>query len=94
MPRVVSYTPDWLARPRPGFDLFQSNGLEADEKYEGPRKTIAHRGSEVFVAAGRELRWSDLAFLKDAEQDGHGGEVGQGYRVSDCILATNREDMC
>src|SRR5438045_5155918 len=32
----------------------------------GPRRTIAHRGTEIFVAVGKEIRWADLARLKDA----------------------------
>ncbi|KAI8931422.1 hypothetical protein NX059_011751 [Plenodomus lindquistii] len=71
MPKVVSYTPDWLSRPNPGYDLFaprRSNGSTASAKKKpdfGPRKTIATRGSEVFVAVGSELRWADLVHLKD-----------------------------
>ena len=31
----------------------------------GPRRTIARRGTEVFVANGREIRWADLVTMKD-----------------------------
>ncbi|CAK7197437.1 hypothetical protein SEUCBS139899_000084 [Sporothrix eucalyptigena] len=39
----------------------------------GPKRTIARRGTEVFVANGREIRWADLVPMKDAweaTQDG------------------------
>ena len=35
----------------------------------GPRRTIAHRGTEVFIAVGREIRWADLVYLKEAWED-------------------------
>ncbi|KAM0714803.1 hypothetical protein Q7P37_009267 [Cladosporium fusiforme] len=81
MPKVLSYTPEWLSRPSAGFKLFQSSQPQSKQQHEGPRKTIAHRGTEVFVAVGRELRWSDLSLLRDAEQDGRANELGQGYRL-------------
>lgn len=83
MPKVISYTPTWLSRPSPGFDVFssgpnappspsqikresvhQSNGSSKDP-YVGPRRTIARRGTEIFVSVGNQLRWSDLCMLKD-----------------------------
>lgn len=84
MPRVLSYTPDWLSRPKPAFNLFQSNQLGPKQVLEGSRKTVAHRGTEVFVAAGKELRWGDLGLLRDAEADGRANE--QGYRVCHSIM--------
>ncbi|KAH9881107.1 hypothetical protein J1614_001601 [Plenodomus biglobosus] len=74
MPKVLSYTPDWLSRPNPGYHLFaprRANGHAAVTKKKpdhGTRKTIATRGSEVFVAAGNELRWADLVSLKDGTE--------------------------
>ncbi|KAL2352410.1 hypothetical protein BJ546DRAFT_1064149 [Cryomyces antarcticus] len=78
MPKVLSYTPSWLSRPSPGFDLFQPspkskspslvNGSKKD-KHTGPCRTIAHRGTEVFVLAGNEIRWSDLVLLKDTSEE-------------------------
>ncbi|KAF2821866.1 hypothetical protein CC86DRAFT_358928 [Ophiobolus disseminans] len=70
MPKVLSYTPEWLSRPSPGYHLFApkhtSNGAAAKKKQDfGQRKTIATRGSEVFVAVGHEIRWADLVNLKD-----------------------------
>ncbi|KAF2867384.1 hypothetical protein BDV95DRAFT_631149 [Massariosphaeria phaeospora] len=76
MPKVLAYTPAWLARPNPGYDLFApktASGNWIPKKQEenpqngpvGPRKTIATRGSEVFVAVGHEIRWADLVQLKE-----------------------------
>lgn len=98
MPRVLSYTPSWLSRPSAGFDLFaakseaHANGSSKPSRppkhadFNVPSKTIAHRGTEVFVAVGNEIRWSDLAWLKELEDDrAKGSEFTsekQGYRVS------------
>jgi nucleoporin NUP82 len=73
MPKVLSYTPDWLSRPSPGYHLFapkqgNGNGAAAKKKDFGPRKTIATRGSEIFVAAGHEIRWADLVNLKEGAE--------------------------
>ncbi|KAF2032130.1 hypothetical protein EK21DRAFT_61751 [Setomelanomma holmii] len=70
MPKVLSYTPDWLSRPSPGYHLFapkhtNGNGVAYRKKDLGPRKTIATRNSEIFVAVGHEIRWADLVNLKE-----------------------------
>lgn len=72
MPKVLSHTPRWLQRPSPGYELFApkpSNGraLGQKERTAGLRKTIAARNSEIFAAAGNEIRWADLAGLKEDE---------------------------
>ncbi|PSR78727.1 hypothetical protein BD289DRAFT_376350 [Coniella lustricola] len=73
MARVTAYTPAWLSRPAPGHKLFQpsqedlSASLNPKSKPRlGPRRTIARRGTEVFVAVGREIRWGDLVYLKES----------------------------
>lgn len=73
MPKVLGYTPDWLSRPNPGYHLFaskhtDSNGVAAKRPEPGPRRTIATRGSEIFVAVGNEIRWADLVNLKEETQ--------------------------
>ncbi|KAI4203093.1 MAG: hypothetical protein LQ350_002141 [Teloschistes chrysophthalmus] len=107
MPRVLSYTPSWLSRPSPGFDLFvstkdssstpktsrkQANGTNKREEYLGPRRTIARRGTEVFVVVDNQIRWSDLSIFKDdweslrkkeGKQTQENPEVGQSYRILD-----------
>lgn len=69
MPRVISYTPEWLMRPNPGYELFapKSTAVKAPavQGGAGRRKTIATRNSEVFVAVGTEIRWADLELLKE-----------------------------
>lgn len=75
MPKIKSFSAPWLQEPNPGHKLFEqaeeNNRLPASiassrNASQGPNRTIAHRGNEVFVARGREIRWGDLADLKDA----------------------------
>ena len=110
MPKVISYTPAWLSKPNHGHEIFTTktvgapnvatNGSSASSKRTakpGPRRTIARRGTEVFIAVGKEIRWADLVYLKEAWEDkqsrnsfGKGedsdnqyeGDHAQGYRVS------------
>jgi nucleoporin NUP82 len=68
MPKVLSYTPEWLSRPSSGYKLFAPQAASRTQSVpEDPRsqKTIATRGSEVFVAVGHEIRWADLSKLKE-----------------------------
>ena len=74
MPKILSRDPAWLSRPTPGFNLFQAEVSpkahnSAHVRHEGPPRKIAHRGAEVFVAVGNELRWSDLGLMRDAGED-------------------------
>ncbi|KAJ5657834.1 uncharacterized protein N7484_001483 [Penicillium longicatenatum] len=78
MPKVSSYAPAWLCRPSPGASLFTSASdkdpaqvLENGSKAVAPNaatRTIAKRGNEVFAVIDNEIRWSDLARLKDQWQ--------------------------
>ncbi|PVH82435.1 hypothetical protein DL98DRAFT_547896 [Cadophora sp. DSE1049] len=77
---IAEYTPAWLQKPYPGHGVFtptpakatsnflsQSNGTGSASKRAvkpGPRRTIARRGTEVFIAVGKEIRWADLVYLK------------------------------
>lgn len=106
MPKITSYNVEWLSQPHPGHQLFTptpsssiayngaTNGRgRDDEETGGPRRKIARRGTEIFVAVGKEVRWADLAYLKNKldrektgeryEQDREG--FAQGHRVS-CML--------
>jgi len=77
MPKIISYTPSWLSRPSPGFQLFSAvdtdkfsdrkskNGAARKEVWLGPRRTLARRGTEVFVVVGNTMRWADLRTLKE-----------------------------
>ncbi|KAM5345455.1 hypothetical protein ACJ41O_011317 [Fusarium nematophilum] len=94
MPKVKSYSAAWLSSNAPGHRLFEpssetsrSRGLESaysskKKPVAGPRRTIARRGTEVFVAVGREIRWGDLAYLKDEWANRLvKGRSGQGARI-------------
>ena len=93
MPKIISYTPPWLSRPAPGFHLFSSSASPKQHKrndlyaqssarstgqYVGPRRTIARRGTEIFVVVNNEIRWSDLCMLKDDWEEKQGQGRGNG----------------
>ena len=84
MPKIIDYNPQWLSRPSPGFQLFNTSKYsstpaqptrrgsaqrENGNSYEGPVKTIAHRKTEVFLVAGKDIRWSDLSILKNEYEE-------------------------
>ncbi|KAJ5387111.1 hypothetical protein N7509_009652 [Penicillium cosmopolitanum] len=78
MPKVNSYAPAWLCRPSPGASLFTSNSLATPAQdtqptpksatASGATRTIAKRGNEVFAVIENEIRWSNLARVKDQWQ--------------------------
>jgi nucleoporin NUP82 len=76
MPKVISYTPPWLLRPSPGASLFASTTHKdpaslknpKDAKYDGPSRTLARRGNEIFTVVDNQIRWSSLTRLKDEWQ--------------------------
>lgn len=35
------------------------------EDYQGPRKLLANRGTEIFAVVGNKIRWADLPTLRD-----------------------------
>jgi len=86
MPRVLGYTPSWLSRPSPGSDLFTpktkardaTNGSRNTTQHEGSRRTIAVRGTEIFLAVGNELRWADLVLLKE-QAEKQGRPIGRSF---------------
>jgi hypothetical protein len=74
MPRILGYTPTWLARNTSGFQVFSdssntepANGLKQQQPNLAVAPLIARRGTQIFVAVGNEIRWADLVFLKDVE---------------------------
>lgn len=95
MPKVKSYSAAWLSKNALGHQLFEpsSDTLRAralspaaasrKEAAPGPRRTIANRGTQVFVANGREIRWGDLAYLKEQWSNGQsrGRSGGRGFRL-------------
>lgn len=85
--KVKSYTPSWLSKPAPGHTLFKATSEDLDASVfspyssnkkarPGPRRTIARRGTEVFVAVNREIRWGDLVYLKESW-----AEMGASTRI-------------
>jgi len=85
MPRVLSYTPKWLSRPSAGSDIFvptqrkAANGSRSSKLGgPGPYKTIAYRGTEIFVAVGNEIRWADLVSLKEKDEQKSQKRPGRG----------------
>lgn len=96
MPKVKSYSAAWLSNSAaPGRQLFEpssesirsrafSPGYSSKNKAVlGPRRTIARRGTEVFVAVGKEIRWADLAYLRDewAVKVSRGRSTSAGIRI-------------
>ncbi|KAI9795336.1 MAG: hypothetical protein M1833_007248 [Piccolia ochrophora] len=55
-------------RTLPGLsEKRESYGLSTEL---GPRRTIARRNTEIFVAVGTEIRWADVAYLKTSWEEG------------------------
>ncbi|KAL8786378.1 MAG: hypothetical protein Q9213_002794 [Squamulea squamosa] len=67
----------------------RAKGPHKEQEYLGPRRTIAHRGSEVFVVVDNHIRWADLSIIKydweSLQTKGNkqaGADVsGQSYRT-------------
>ncbi|KAF2747231.1 hypothetical protein M011DRAFT_477316 [Sporormia fimetaria CBS 119925] len=66
MASVISHTPPWLNRDQAGGRMFCPKPGQAKPAADlGRRRTIATRDTEAFVAVGTEIRWADLAVLKE-----------------------------
>ncbi|OAL72312.1 hypothetical protein A7D00_3310 [Trichophyton violaceum] len=84
MPRIVDYSPPWLSRPSAGVDLFcpkakdkssssirnAQKAIQEPTKDPRPVRTLARRGTEVFTVVDDQIRWADLARLKDEWRKG------------------------
>ncbi|KAJ5287088.1 hypothetical protein N7478_002774 [Penicillium angulare] len=76
MPKVNSYAPAWLCRPSPGASIFTSADVKSPAQQNGSKnaalsaanRTVAKRGNEVFAVVDNEIRWSDLARVKNRWQ--------------------------
>lgn len=84
MPKVLARDPAWLSRNAPASNLFRpssdAQNRSLDRETEGGvTRRIARRGAEVFVAVGNELRWANLAQLRDAGE-AHGRHGRDGHR--------------
>lgn len=80
MPKIVSRQPAWLSRKSAAFRLFDGvkspkghQDLQEPQEQLNNRglRTLAHRGSEVFIADGNTVRWADLASMKAAWESKH-----------------------
>lgn len=96
--KIAEGTPSWLARPAPGAKLFDAGSspsrsttaghgfqvpiASGEHENAGPNRTLAQRGSEVFVVAGRDIRWADLPTVKDVAETGSGSV----YRVGEMTV--------
>ncbi|CAG9940010.1 unnamed protein product [Clonostachys rosea f. rosea IK726] len=89
MPKVKSYSAPWLAKNAPGHQLFEPiadlarpQALSNKTQHQpGPRRTIARWGTQVFVAVGKEIRWGDLAYIKEQWTARHSRNGGYGARI-------------
>nr|POF07127.1 nucleoporin nup82 [Quercus suber] len=104
MPRVLAREPAWLARETPGFQLFRSADAASHQghqitttTYEGPSRKIAYRagefGSELFVAVGKELRWSEVGMIKDAAEEAAPADEALRKPVYRVIKVTGTADI-
>ncbi|KAI6716088.1 hypothetical protein JHW43_001346 [Diplocarpon mali] len=106
--KIKEYTPGWLSKPSPAHEIFSSvsskttgaqlNGSASAGKNpakSGPRRTIARRGTEVFIAVGKEIRWADLVYLKDSyEEKRKGNSYGSSTlgKSRDSVASQYEED--
>ncbi|KIX03902.1 uncharacterized protein Z518_07455 [Rhinocladiella mackenziei CBS 650.93] len=80
MPKVIGHTAPWLSRPAPGAKIFSDPapqspassskrssyvGSPPSNDYQGPRRLVASRGTEIFAVVGNKIRWADLATVRD-----------------------------
>lgn len=92
MPKIKTFAPSWLNKPAPGRKLFEpssddiksSSSLAYGKKPKpGPRRAIAKRGTEIFVAVGKQIRWADLVDLKEFCETKQARAGGGGFEVYD-----------
>jgi nucleoporin NUP82 len=94
MPKILNYTPPWLARPSPGSKIFthtttngsqppkslrtsqssSPNGVKPNDSYQGPRRLLASRGTEIFTVVDNKIRWADLARVKNDWEEQTGAQ--------------------
>ncbi|KAF2272398.1 uncharacterized protein EI97DRAFT_437021 [Westerdykella ornata] len=97
MSRVISYTPEWLMRPNPGWEMFTSKTPSSKSPISqddtGRRKTIATRDTEIFVAVGTEIRWADLLALKEGENGYRTLKVAVPLPITQLVVSPNGDFM-
>jgi len=53
--------PQSPASPSKRISYFGSHNGGATAEYQGPRRQLARRGTEIFTVVGNKLRWADLS---------------------------------
>ena len=79
MERPIAFTPPWLVMPSPGRRMFlprtPATGKPSQTRHapqgEKPKRTIVVHDSEIFVAVGNEIRWTDVQTLRQAVTQSH-----------------------
>lgn len=88
MPKVLGQLP-WLAVGSAAAGIFKEAAKKSpasayglypslEEGQNRPRRTVATRGTEIFVAKGSEIRCSDLQILKALSTE---NQTGARYQV-------------
>ncbi|KIW93299.1 uncharacterized protein Z519_05904 [Cladophialophora bantiana CBS 173.52] len=104
MPKIIGYTPPFLSRPSPGSKIFTDPepqspaspskrssyiGALPSTQYQGPRRLLAGRGTEIFTVVGNKIRWADLTTVRDEWEDSTQSGASQfGPPRSDATEAT------
>lgn len=74
----------------------RARSSDKEQEYLGPRRTIAHRGSEIFLVVDNHIRWADLSIVKyDWESlqrkgkrlEGDDALTSQSYKVSSAVIS-------
>lgn len=74
----------------------RARSSEKEQEYLGPRRTIAHRGSEIFVVVDNNIRWADLSIVKYDWESLHrkgkrlqedDASTGQSYKVDPAVIS-------
>jgi nucleoporin NUP82 len=89
---ITSTSLPFLAKPSTGWDLFSKppekptsyplvSEANDDAPTVGPRRAIASRGTEIFVARGNEVRVADLQDLKARQPAQQSVEGYREYKV-------------
>ena len=58
--------------------LGSPNGVKQGESYQGPRRLLANRGTEIFSVVDNKIRWADLARAKSDWDEQAGAQEAHG----------------
>lgn len=70
--------------------MLNGNANGNRKPYLGPKKTLARRGTEIFVVVNNKIRWSDLCMLRDIYDDAKCD--GERRRSGDNDVATSEDE--